>query len=87
MVPLRREFEAMRAAGRRAPRSEEEGHGPHARRRRAPDALPAFLDRLRAVRVLDPACGSGNFLYMALRTLKDLENEAITWGSRCSRRP
>ncbi len=26
-----------------------------------------FLDRLAAVTVLDPACGSGNFLYVALR--------------------
>lgn len=34
----------------------------------------AFLDRLRAFTVLDPACGSGNFLYVALRALKDLEN-------------
>jgi type II restriction/modification system DNA methylase subunit YeeA len=32
-----------------------------------------FLERLRAYRVLDPACGSGNFLYIALRTLKDIE--------------
>ncbi len=32
-------------------------------------------------RVLDPACGSGNFLYLALRALKDLEREAILWGS------
>jgi type II restriction/modification system DNA methylase subunit YeeA len=31
--------------------------------------------------VLDPACGSGNFLYVALQSLKDLEREAITWGS------
>jgi hypothetical protein len=35
-----------------------------------------FLDRLRAYRVLDPACGSGNFLYLALRALKDLEHRA-----------
>ena len=28
-------------------------------------------------RVLDPACGSGNFLFLALRTLKDLEWRAI----------
>jgi len=35
-----------------------------------------FLDRLRSVRVLDPACGSGNFLYVALARLKDLEKEA-----------
>ena len=41
----------------------------------------AFLDRLRAVRVLDPACGSGNFLYLALLALKDLEREAILWAS------
>ena len=33
-----------------------------------------FLDRLRAFTVLDPACGSGNFLYLALQELKDLEH-------------
>ncbi len=33
-----------------------------------------FLDRLRAFRVLDPACGSGNFLYLALLALKDIEH-------------
>lgn len=35
-----------------------------------------FLERLRAVRVLDPACGSGNFLNLALTALKDLEHRA-----------
>ena len=34
----------------------------------------AFLDRLRAFTVLDPACGSGNFLYLTLQALKDLEH-------------
>jgi type II restriction/modification system DNA methylase subunit YeeA len=33
-----------------------------------------FLNRLRAFRVLDPACGSGNFLYLALLALKDIEH-------------
>ena len=33
-----------------------------------------FLNRLRAFTVLDPACGSGNFLYLALQALKDLEH-------------
>ena len=33
-----------------------------------------FLDQLKQVRVLDPACGSGNFLYLALLALKDLEH-------------
>ena len=34
----------------------------------------AFLNRLRGFMVLDPACGSGNFLYLALQALKDLEH-------------
>ena len=33
-----------------------------------------FLLKLRNFRVLDPACGSGNFLYVALRSLKDIEH-------------
>jgi hypothetical protein len=33
-----------------------------------------YLARLAAVRVLDPACGSGNFLYLSLLSLKDLEH-------------
>jgi type II restriction/modification system DNA methylase subunit YeeA len=36
----------------------------------------AFLERLRGFRVLDPACGSGNFLYLALLALKDIELRA-----------
>lgn len=39
--------------------------------------LRAFLDRLRAYRVLDPACGSGNFLYLSLLALKDLEHRVM----------
>jgi type II restriction/modification system DNA methylase subunit YeeA len=39
--------------------------------------LDEFLRRLADVRVLDPACGSGNFLYLALQSLKDLERRAI----------
>jgi len=35
-----------------------------------------FLDRLRHFRVLDPACGSGNFLYLSLHALKNLEHQA-----------
>ena len=36
--------------------------------------LRDFLERLRGFKVLDPACGSGNFLYLALHALKDLEH-------------
>lgn len=34
----------------------------------------AFVERLRGFRVLDPACGSGNFLYLSLLALKDIEH-------------
>src|SRR5919106_1070084 len=34
-----------------------------------------FLDRLKQVHVLDPACGSGNFLYLAILALTDLEHK------------
>lgn len=39
-----------------------------------------FLDRLRAFTVLDPACGSGNFLFMSLRALKDIEQRVMIEG-------
>ncbi len=42
--------------------------------------LLAFVDRLAQVRVLDPACGSGNFLYVALAELKNLEKEAWAYA-------
>ena len=44
-------------------------------RARAKKVLDEFLERLRGFRVLDPACGSGNFLYLALLALKDLEHQ------------
>ena len=43
-------------------------------RGQAERTLRDFLERLRAFTVLDPACGSGNFLYLALHALKDLEH-------------
>ncbi|MBN9981853.1 class I SAM-dependent DNA methyltransferase [Rhizobium laguerreae] len=42
----------------------------------AQSLLDGYLKRLSDFRVLDPACGSGNFLYLALRALKDLEHKA-----------
>jgi type II restriction/modification system DNA methylase subunit YeeA len=35
-----------------------------------------FLERLRKVSVLDAACGSGNFLYLALQGVKNLEHSS-----------
>ena len=43
--------------------------------RHASNELRGFLEGLREFTVLDPACGSGNFLYLALQALKDLEHQ------------
>ena len=49
--------------------------------RRDDDKIRGFLQdfqaRLSSVRVLDPACGSGNFLYVALRQMHDLEKKVL----------
>ena len=39
--------------------------------------LQAFLDLLPRIRILDPACGSGNFLLLAYRELRKLELDAL----------
>lgn len=81
MEPLRRDFEetkaqveALAAEGRKITTRTPTEKNPQA-------VFNAFLKRLRAVRVLDPACGSGNFLYLALKALKNLEGEALLWAS------
>ena len=45
-------------------------------KQKAASLYKTYLEKLRAFRVLDPACGSGNFLYLALHALKDLEHRA-----------
>lgn len=40
------------------------------------EKILGWMGELSAVRVLDPACGSGNFLYMALRRMLDLWHDA-----------
>ena len=69
-------MERADAAGSRAARTRL--------RRQADRALRTCLERLRRFTVLDPACGSGNFLYLALHALKDIEHriqlEAETLG-------
>lgn len=39
--------------------------------------LRGFHQQLCQIRVLDPACGSGNFLYVALEHMKRLEGEVL----------
>lgn len=45
--------------------------------KRALARLREFHAQLRELKVLDPACGSGNFLYVALATLKSIELEVL----------
>ncbi len=47
-----------------------------AKPKKAKAAYQTFLLRLNHFRVLDPACGSGNFLYLALKALRDVEKRA-----------
>ena len=42
--------------------------------------IALFLEHLRTIRVLDPACGSGNFLYVAFQQLKELEKEVVAFS-------
>jgi type II restriction/modification system DNA methylase subunit YeeA len=70
LAPLRREWATVRAKaesllviGKKQPRSQAE------------NLVVAFLEHLKTVRVLDPAGGSGNFLYVTLQALLELEKE------------
>ena len=84
--PLRREWEAARAA---ADKLWEKAKGAKvgSRARVAWErTVNDVLFRLSGVTVLDPACGSGNFLYVALTMLLDLEKEVLTYASEKDQR-
>ena len=77
--PWRAEWEAAKAGIAADLERADAAGSPAARTRRRDRAerlLREFLERLRGFTVLDPACGSGNFLYLALHALKDLEHRA-----------
>ena len=85
--PLLAEWETAKAGIAASVERSDAAGSPSVRtrfRRQADRALRAFLERLRRFTVLDPACGSGNFLYLALNALKDIEHrvqlEAETLG-------
>ena len=85
MLPLRREWERTRvnieellSEGKARPRTKEARN----RKGRAARALVrGFYEQLSQLKVLDPACGSGNFLYVTLQRLKDLEKEVSVYAS------
>ena len=51
-------------------------------RTEAINKLLGFLDKLGSTKILDPACGSGNFLYVSLAMLKQLEHRVISFGAK-----
>lgn len=85
MAPLRREWAQVKAdvesqlERRRAAKTPKTKS---AADKAIADALQGFVARLASVRILDPACGSANFLYVALQQLLNLEKEVITFAAR-----
>jgi type II restriction/modification system DNA methylase subunit YeeA len=75
MQPFRREWAIIKGELAAAYVS---GKGNAAQRER----LAKFQKKLSAVTVLDPACGSGNFLYVSLQLLLGLEKEVITFATQ-----
>ena len=77
VVPLTQEWEAQKQAIQalldKAGKAKSASAATKARND-AQSLYSAFLERLKRFRVLDPACGSGNFLYLALLALKELEH-------------
>jgi len=69
--PVRDDWEAARAAS-----LAEANAG---RLEQARGEARKFLDGLTATKVLDPACGTGNFLYVSMVKLKEIEAEARDW--------
>ncbi|MFO6996420.1 class I SAM-dependent DNA methyltransferase (plasmid) [Pseudomonas fulva] len=67
--PLRAEWKEVQVAA-----LTYEGQGKH---KEAVAEIRAFHRHLCEVRVLDPACGSGNFLYVTLEHMKRLEGEVL----------
>ena len=83
--PLRKAYEEMQEAVE-AQLERRRSATTAATKKKADDAIAELLrgyqDRLASVRVLDPACGSGNFLYVAIQQLLELEKELILYASR-----
>jgi len=67
--PLQAEWESVQAAALLYAESDQPDN--------AIAEVEAFHRRLATIRVLDPACGSGNFLYVTLEHLKRLEGEVL----------
>ena len=83
MAPLRRRWEAVASQARALAAQRDAASGPRRNRLQSDlqRLLMDFTGEIAATRVLDPACGSGNFLYVALKQLLDMEKQVITLGA------
>ncbi len=83
MAPLRRLWTSVQAAARELARKRDEAKGASRTRlhNQVSKLLRDFADQIAGTVVLDPACGSGNFLYVSLKLLHDLEKEVIRTAS------
>ena len=84
MAPLRRRWSEVQTEAHAIAQRRDDAANPTQRARHATalqTLLVGFAHDIARVRVLDPACGSGNFLYVALKQLLDLEKEVITFAS------
>jgi hypothetical protein len=77
--PLRQQWQLAQAAALvlASEAAELSGKAQDSKMAEAREHIKQFLHHLCTLRVLDPACGSGNFLYVTLEHLKRLEGEVI----------
>lgn len=90
MAPLRREWAEIQAKARdlAQKRSTAATRAVATRiQNELQSLIMTFAQKIRAMRVLDPACGSGNFLYIALRLLLDLEKEVSNFCGEVGLQP
>ncbi|HVT28135.1 MAG TPA: DNA methyltransferase, partial [Lacipirellulaceae bacterium] len=76
--PLRAEWNASKTEIQAAIEKARKARSERTKRNAIKSAEATYhtaLNRIRSFKVLDPACGSGNFLYVALLALKDIEHE------------
>jgi len=85
MQPLRREWEKVHKRCYALLQKREQSSGKEWAKadKELRRTLEDFCHSLSLQRVLDPACGSGNFLYVSLNLLKELEKEVVTFAAKC----
>jgi type II restriction/modification system DNA methylase subunit YeeA len=92
MAPLRREWGEVQAkcdglwpdvqrVGRERMKSKRKYRTESIQRRQFDRLMDKFVEHLAHVKILDPACGSGNFLYVSINLLLDLEKQVIAYGA------